>query len=150
MATGFSSDLSIGSTVLLEYVDQLIAKGETDFRLNCALKYAKCYPRADLSLRRLASLTNLSVWHICRLFRDEVGISPARCIKLLRLKFAADLLIKTSLSVKEVTASVGINDVSHFVRDFKSVTGEFPVEYRTRVRKQTAVGVLHFTNAKNG
>ncbi len=150
MATESSVDLAIGNTIVLEHVDQLIAKGDTDFRLNCALKYAKCHPRADLSLRRLASLTNLSVWHICRLFRDQVGIPPARCIKLLRLKFAADLLVNTSLSVKEVAASVGINDVSHFVRDFRSVTGEFPVEYRTRVRKPTALIVVHSSNAKNG
>ena len=150
MATGSYSELLSSSTIRLDHLEELMAAGRRDFRLRYALDYASCHPQADLSLRRLAALTNLSVWHICRLFRDEVGISPARCIKLLRLKYAAELLVNTSLSVKEVVAAVGINDVSHFVRDFRSVTGEFPVEYRTRVRGQADFCVAHSANAKGG
>jgi len=123
-------------TFASDYLDQLNDKHLTDFRLQCTLEYARSNLRHDLSLRRLATITNVSPSHICRLFRDELGISPARCVKLLRLKCAANLLVHTPLSVKEVMASVGINDASHFVRDFRGFTGEFPAEYRSRIRKQ--------------
>jgi len=131
-------------------VDWLVAAGNTDFRLRCALEYARCNLRRDLSLHRLAMIANVSVWHICRLFRDELGISPARFVKLLRLKHAADLLANTLLSVKEVMAAVGINDASHFVRDFRDFTGEFPMEYRARIQKQESANVRCLRDAKCG
>ena len=127
-----------------DQVDWLVAARNTDFRIRCIMEYASCNLQRDLSLERLAIVANVSVWHICRLFRDELGLSPARCVKLLRLKCAADLLANTALSVKEVMASVGINDASHFVRDFRRFSGEFPVEYRTRISKQTTAHVRFF------
>ena len=151
MCSASSPELSLScKTIVLDHVDRRAAARDIDFRLRCALEYARCNLRHDLSLQRLAIISNVSVWHICRLFRDELGISPARYVKLLRLKCAADLLGSTSLSVKEVAAGVGINDVSHFVRDFRNLTGEFPVEYRTQVRKQAAANVPYSLNAKSG
>lgn len=43
----------------------------------------------------------------------------------------ARYLLETSfLSVKEITHNVGLNDESHFVRDFKKVYGVPPTLYR--------------------
>ena len=136
--------------IVSDQVDRLVAAHDTDFRVRCALEYARCDLRRDLSLQRLAMITNVSVWHICRLFRDELGISPARCVKLLRLKCAADLLANTTLSVKEVMASVGINDASHFARDFRNFAGEVPVGYRARIRKQATTHASYPPVAKRG
>lgn len=133
-----------------DQVAWLVDARNTDFRLLCMLEYARCNLQCDLSLQRLAMVANVSVWHICRLFREKLGISPARCVKLLRLKCAADLLAKTTLSVKQVMASVGINDASHFARDFRSFTGEVPVEYRARIRKQATVNTSDPQDAKRG
>lgn len=104
------------------------------FKLRTMMEYASSNLRGDLSLPRLATVTNLSIWHVCRLFKTELGISPVRYVKLLRLKCAAHLLASTSLSVKEVMAFVGINDESHFVRDFRKFAGDFPSRYRSRIR----------------
>ena len=124
------------TTTVPDNVDRLTAERDTDFRLQCAMEYARCNLQRDLSLRRLARVTNVSVSHMCRLFREEFGTSPAHCVKLLRLRTAAHLLASTSLSVKEVMVMVGINDASHFVRDFRNYSGDFPVEYRARTRKR--------------
>jgi AraC family transcriptional regulator len=136
--------------ILSGQLDPLLAARESNFRLWRALEYANSNLQSDLSLPQLALVTHLSVWHICRLFRHELGISPARCVKLLRMKCAADLLARTSLSVKEIMASVGINDGSHFVRDFRSFAGEFPVEYRARIRRQATSGEPRAQDAKIG
>jgi two-component system response regulator YesN len=45
---------------------------------------------------------------------------------------AAELLGTSSLSVKEIAVSVGINDPSHFVRDFKKSHGLTPSQYRQK------------------
>lgn len=150
MGAASSPELAFASkTILLDRVDWVAAARDTDFRLRCALEYARCHLGENLSLQRLAIITNVSIWHLCRLFRNELGISPARCVKLLRLKCASDLLANTSLSVKEIAAAIGINDMSHFVRDFRGVTGVFPVEYRMRVRQQSSENKRYFVNAKS-
>ncbi len=151
MCSLFAPELpSTYEMIMLDQFERLATAANTDFRLRRAFEYAKSNLQLDLSLSRLAMITNVSVWHICRLFRNELGISPVRYIKFLRLRCAADLLAKTPLSVKEVMAAVGINDGSHFVRDFKRFTGEFPAQYRARIRKQTTVSVLHSRDTKIG
>ena len=50
---------------------------------------------------------------------------------------AKHLLETTFLSVKEITYRVGINDDSHFVRDFKKTFGKAPTLYRTQMNEQT-------------
>jgi AraC-like DNA-binding protein len=43
---------------------------------------------------------------------------------------AAELLVTSNLSVKEVMGKVGFNDKSDFVRSFKKAYGVTPSEYR--------------------
>jgi hypothetical protein len=52
-----------------------------------------------------------------------------------RAKF---LLESSFLSVKEIAYQVGLNDESHFVRDFKSTYGYSPALYRSRFRSNGA------------
>jgi len=47
---------------------------------------------------------------------------------------AKDLLESSFLSVKEIAYQVGLNDESHFVRDFKSTYGFSPALYRTHFK----------------
>lgn len=103
---------------------------DLDYRVRFALEYALAHFEQDLPLEELAKAINVSRWHLCRIFKASLGLSPARCVKLLRLALAEDLLTTTSLSAKEVMASVGLSDESHFVRDFHAVYGEAPIRYR--------------------
>src|SRR5439155_21480144 len=100
---------------VIDDLNALAGSEEVDFRIRFTLNYARNNLRGDLSLPQLARVNNISHWHCCRLFARGVGLSPARCIKLLRLKAAADLLIESTMSVKEIAADVGINNQSHFV-----------------------------------
>jgi hypothetical protein len=46
---------------------------------------------------------------------------------------AKELLETTFLSVKEIRTTIGINDHSHFIREFKKSYGMTPAQYRTRL-----------------
>ncbi|HTG95358.1 MAG TPA: helix-turn-helix domain-containing protein [Pyrinomonadaceae bacterium] len=85
----------------------------------------------DLTLSELAKSVNLSVWRLSHVFRSDLGMSPIKYLKLLRLEKAKYLLESSFLSVKEITYRVGINDESHFVRDFKKAYGNAPSQHRT-------------------
>src|SRR2546425_8110084 len=71
----------------------------------------------------IAQSVRLSPAHLRELFKDETGTSLTRYRRELRLERAKHLLETTFLSVKEVAASVGIDGVSHFVRDFEKKHG---------------------------
>jgi transcriptional regulator GlxA family with amidase domain len=84
----------------------------------------------SITLDEMAKLVNLTPEHLCRLFKAQMGGPPAKHLKMLRLQTARRLLETTCLRVKEVMWAVGINDESHFVRDFESAYGLPPTQYR--------------------
>jgi AraC-like DNA-binding protein len=84
----------------------------------------------ELSLAELAQSVNLSPWRLCHIFTADTGMPPIKYLRLLRLEAAKELLETTFLSIKEISYKVGLNDESHFVRDFKKVYGMAPGVYR--------------------
>lgn len=90
--------------------------------------------RGELSLSEFAQSVNLSVWRLCHIFKSDVGMPPIRYLRLLRMERAKDLLESSFLSVKEIAFQVGLNDESHFVRDFKSTYGFSPALYRSQFK----------------
>ena len=91
--------------------------------------------RGEMSLSEFAQSVNLSVWRLCHIFKSDVGMPPIRYWRLLRMEKAKDLLESSFLSVKEIAFQVGLNDESHFVRDFKSTYGFSPAHYRAQFKK---------------
>jgi len=88
--------------------------------------------RGELSLGEFAQSVNLSVWRLCHIFKSDVGMPPIRFLRQLRMERAKDLLESSFLSVKEIAFQVGLNDESHFARDFKAAYGYSPTLYRSR------------------
>jgi AraC-like DNA-binding protein len=84
------------------------------------------------SFDSLARGVNLSPSRLRHLFRQSVGRSPTRLLRDLQMRRAKRLLETTHLRVKEVMCAVGVNDLSHFVRDFKVAYGQTPGRYRVR------------------
>jgi len=80
----------------------------------------------------LARLVHLSDSRLRHVFSTEVGLSPTKYLKLLRLKKARELLKASFLEIKEIATATGFGDVSHFVRDYKAIYGETPSRSRHR------------------
>ena len=87
---------------------------------------------AGLTVDALAADVNLSPSRFTHLFRCATGVSPGRYIRVLRMERARILLERTFLTVKEVMAYVGVNDPSHFTRDFRRHHGVPPTGLRQR------------------
>jgi AraC-like DNA-binding protein len=84
-----------------------------------------------VSLSCLAESVNLSPSRVRHLFKVEIGTSPVRFVRMLKMQEAKRLLETTFLTVKEVANRVGLADESHFVRDFKRLYGHPPGRHRT-------------------
>lgn len=101
-----------------------------DLRVQKVILLMERNPRYGLSLCEMALTVNLSVSRLRLLFKAATGISLTQYFKLLKMQKAKSLLEATFLPIKEIAARIGINDVSHFVRDFKKAYGRSPIQYR--------------------
>jgi AraC-like DNA-binding protein len=72
----------------------------------------------------------LSPSQLGRLFRSQMGTSPLRYLKQVRLERAAQLLRSTTDAVALIAHRVGYRNASHFVRDFGRTFGATPLDYR--------------------
>jgi transcriptional regulator GlxA family with amidase domain len=106
--------------------------------------------RARLTLNDMARSVNLTSFHFCHLFKAETGRSPARYLKAVRLERARELLETTFLSVKEIRALVGLNDESHFARDFRAAYGVTPQQHREHHRGTHAPDASGIEQSKIG
>lgn len=75
--------------------------------------------------------TGLSERTLKRRFLNATQLSPNVYLQKVRIDKAKKLLIATTLSVKEVAYEVGYENVSFFVRLFKSEVGHTPARWRT-------------------
>ena len=80
----------------------------------------------ELSIDELASECNISKYHFCRVFKEEMRVSPVSYLKNYRISLA-EILLKDGLkTTEEIARSCGFNDVSYFYRCYKSVKGYSP------------------------
>ena len=97
----------------------------------------------EVSLSELAQSVNLSVWRLSHIFTSDIGMGPIKYLRYLRMDKARQLLETSYLSVKEIGYHVGLNDESHFVRDFKKVYGAPPNVYRRQFKNAGSNGSVN-------
>jgi transcriptional regulator GlxA family with amidase domain len=88
-----------------------------------------------LSLVEIAASVGLSRRQIERLFRQEMGRSPARYYLEIRLDRARHLLIQSTMPVVEVAVACGFVSASHFSKCYREVYARSPQQER-QDRKQ--------------
>jgi transcriptional regulator GlxA family with amidase domain len=88
-------------------------------------------PAADHSVPHLAQRMGLSSRHFARLFRQEVGITPATWVEEARVATARRLL-ESGEAPKQTASQCGFADSDTLRRAFVRVVGITPAEYRKR------------------
>ncbi len=83
-----------------------------------------------LHLEDYAELCHRSLSAFKREFQQIYKESPGKWIMKRRVERAANLLANTDQSVTEVAFETGFEDLSHFSRVFKNITGINPSEYK--------------------
>ena len=86
----------------------------------------------DISNFDLMQLCQCSESVLLRSFRQVVDSSPMQYLLNYRINKAAELLITSDKSSKEVANSCGFHDVSYFTKMFKRSKSMTPIEYRKR------------------
>jgi AraC-like DNA-binding protein len=104
-----------------------------DPRVRRGIAYLRRYcSDPGLTLDAIARHSRLSKWHFDRLLKSGTGVGFREHLRSVRLAKARNLLVTSTLAVKEIAARVGYKYTSVFSRQFKLRFGLTPTSYRQR------------------
>jgi AraC-like DNA-binding protein len=83
-----------------------------------------------LSLSFLSKQFFISPYYLSRAFKEVTGFTFIEYLNTTRIREAQTLLKTSNRKIIEIAGAVGIDNVSHFGRTFRNLTGMTPVQYR--------------------
>jgi transcriptional regulator GlxA family with amidase domain len=95
-----------------------------------ALAHMRAHFHHEISNRRLASISHMSVRAFERQFHATFRLTPQKFLRKLRLRIASRAMMDTDDSLSEIALKCGFADQSHFSREFRRQFGRTPREYR--------------------
>jgi AraC-like DNA-binding protein len=90
--------------------------------------------REEVDLKGLAALVNMAEGSLCRFFKTNMGLTVFEYLNQIRVEFGCKLLMDPDLGILEICLDSGFNNLSHFNKQFKKITGVTPTEYRKRFK----------------
>lgn len=85
----------------------------------------------ELSIEYFAGMTNMSVGHFSRTFKEEVGEKYVEYIAKYRLTKVKQYLLETDLKMDEIAEKVGYWGRNSLIRAFRRYEGITPAKYRS-------------------
>jgi AraC family transcriptional regulator len=106
-----------------------------DGRALAAARYMESRATDPLSLDDVAQAVGVSSFHLVRIFRRTIGVTPHQYLMRLRLLRAMALLRDTAQPVTAIAYEAGWSDLSNFTRTFGRDVGCSPGDFRRGDKK---------------
>jgi AraC-like DNA-binding protein len=102
--------------------------GQEHKAVSVAKKFLETHPASGMSLEDLSHLTKLSSFHLLRVFKRDMGVSPHAYQIQQRICLAKQLLRDGNV-LAEVALKTGFHDQSHMGLHFKRLVGVTPKQF---------------------
>jgi AraC family transcriptional regulator len=113
------------------------------FRINKSIDYIKENLHEELSLEKLASLSNFSKFHFHRIFKLVTGITVNEFIKKAKIERALFFLMNNpSKTINEISIDCGFLSMSSFSRSFRELQHTTPTAWRAS-HKKSNIGTMN-------
>jgi AraC-like DNA-binding protein len=117
------------------FLDKATPKLEiTDKRIKKALTYIRENIDNDIHVNDLADICSLNRDHFTRLFKKEMQCTPMQYIIRKKIEKAQLILVTGENSIKNIAYDLSFDNVTHFHRSFKKVTGISPIAYKDQYK----------------
>jgi AraC-like DNA-binding protein len=83
----------------------------------------------DIQLEEVSELLNMNKSSFCRYFKYRTHKTCSQFLNEIRIAHACKLLINGEITISEICYATGYNNISHFNRQFKLITGMTAKEY---------------------
>lgn len=103
-------------------------------RLSPVLTYLRARCAESLTMEQIAADNHISKYYLCRLFRQQTGLTIMQYVSEQRLALARRLLTETEWPVSTVAQNCGFGSSSHFCTFFRRREGLSPHLYRAARR----------------
>ncbi|GAB2570649.1 AraC family transcriptional regulator [Spirosoma areae] len=103
---------------------------EEDEKLTRIMTFISKHAKRQITLDELASEVSMSVPSVCRFFKKRTRKTPIEFINELKISRACSLLMQSGKTISEIAYDSGFNNLSNFNRQFRSVKGVNPQEFR--------------------
>lgn len=100
--------------------------------INELIAWATDHPASDLSVEAMARRARMSLRNFSRVFRSEVGRTPAAFVETLRVEAARRHLEETDHALEAVAKSCGFGSADSMRRSFHRIVKVAPNDYRRR------------------
>jgi len=121
-----------------QFSAQLRAQVASSPPMQALLGWVADHPAGDLSVEALAKRTHLSPRHFARVFREEVGVTPAAYVAEARLEHARRALEESQQGMKTIASRAGFGSSESLRRAFHARLGITPGEYRERFQRRAS------------
>lgn len=101
-------------------------------KLNNAIKYINENIALDITIEDICKEINISKHYFCRQFKEHIGLTIMKYVLRTRITLAKIDLVKTKLSISEISEKNGFSSVSYFCRIFKETEKCTPLQFRKR------------------
>lgn len=97
---------------------------------------SRAYDHEEASVKQLAAVVGVSLYHFSRMFRREVGMPPMKYLTWYRIERAKQWLETSTQPIHEISRRVGYLNGNYFIRAFRQTTGSAPEAYRRESRRK--------------
>ncbi len=105
-------------------------EAKKDTSIEKVMEYIRLHYREDITLNTVAEAVFLNPFYISRLIKEQTGRNYTDLVMEMRVEQAVELLKHSDLYVYEIAEKVGYNNLKHFYKVFRKVTGKSPGDYR--------------------
>jgi AraC-like DNA-binding protein len=105
-----------------------------DKRIKKVLRYIRENIGKNIHIDDLADICELNRDHFTRLFKKEMQSTPLQYIIRKKIERAQLILASREESMKDIAYSLSFEDVTHFYKTFKKVTGLLPIAYKNQYK----------------
>lgn len=128
-----------GGEIIISLMTQVLMavfpKNDNEMFSECVkntLHYLRMNYNQKITLNDLANETHISKFHLSRLFRRALGVSPIEYLMSIRVNKAKELLRQTTYTVSQISEKIGLENTSYFIKLFRRHEKMSPGEYRRK------------------
>ena len=104
-------------------------------RINTVMNFIIKNYAQEINIEGIASLANLTESSFCRYFKARTHKTFSQFLNEIRILNACKFLVRTNLTITQVCYETGYNNISHFNRQFKLITGLTAKEYKKEYKR---------------
>lgn len=104
-------------------------------RINKVMNFTMKNYTHEIKHNEIADLVNLNKSSFCRYFKNRTHKTYSQFLNEIRIAHACKLLINKQMTVSEICYETGYNNISHFNRQFKLITGTTASDYKKKYLK---------------